>query len=299
MLRLTPCCGWAAALSLIALPAPTPAETIIYRFGGVDLPPPAEVVEADVTFRQMQWALLSPLRGGAQSHILTDGHIIGPWIYDPATNSAPELWRGTTELRAMFDDRSSTAWEASPYICGRLSGIRCEGPYGPPGVLSIGFVDPVFIERIRLISGGVGQSADPLTVVRNLGISAFPVPQEGDLIPHLPFLVEIRGNQERTLTAEMATELPSAEVQFAFGEHQQPWDITEIEIYARGVAKRASYTSNMLDFGRPGVWGWASRRPGRASSARPSACPRAAEADRPGTARRPPASVSPPGRPTS
>ena len=38
-------------------------------------------------------------------------------------------------------------------------------------------------------------------------------------------------------------------------DHARPWKIGEIQIFARGVAGKATYTADILDFGQPAVWG--------------------------------------------
>ena len=44
-------------------------------------------------------------------------------------------------------------------------------------------------------------------------------------------------------------------MQVAISEHREDWEVNEIEVYAKGLVKKASYTSNILDFGQPMAWG--------------------------------------------
>ena len=239
------------ALLLIAVPELSAAVTI-YRFGGGDLPRPAEGDSAGVVFRQMDWGALDASEGGALSSVYIDDAVIGPGRLDRGRNVAPLLWKGEPRLAALFDNDPGTVWRAREYECGDSFATRCEGGYGSFGVINIDLSDKILIDHIQVLSGS---SDNRFSVVKNVGISISPSRLGGNPTLLQPFLVEVRDNDERLLDLEISAEQASAAVQIALGSHSQPWEIAEIQIFASGVAGRASYTANIIDFGRPAVWG--------------------------------------------
>ena len=244
--------GWALVLSLGLLPESSPGVTI-YRFGGGDLPAPEASEAAGVEFLQMEWGEISAEAGGEQAGIRMEKGAIGPRKLDPAANVAALIWKGDRSLEQLFDNHPETAWIAEAYECGDTFASRCEGRYGQRGVLNIDFADRVLIDRIRLLSGS---GDNPLETVRNFGLSLSPGRLGSDRTLLLPFLVEVLENEARTLEVELPADLPAASaLQIAMSDHGQPWRIGEIEIFARGVAARATYTADILDFGQPAVWG--------------------------------------------
>ncbi len=243
---------------LAVFPALSGAETTIYRFGGADLPPPADANRAGVRFRQMRWAEFDALKGGEAARVYMDEQVLSPWVYDPQVNSASMLWKPQSGLHALFDGDENTFWRSVSYECGMSVGTRCTDRYALPGVLNIEFADRVFVERIRLISGGIIEPLSPVNttkVVRNLGVSSFLLQlPEAETLLH-PFQVEVNENRAPLLDVEMTNEQPVAGMQLALGAHATEREITEIEIYARGVSRLASYVADIIDFGRPAVWG--------------------------------------------
>ena len=243
---------------LAAFPALSGAETTIYRFGGADLPRPPDASQAGVRFRQMGWADFDALRGGEATRVYLDEQVLSPWVYDPQVNSAARLWKTGSDLQALFDGDRNTLWRSIAYECGMSVATRCIDRYGLPGVLTIEFADRVFVERIRLISGGIMTPMTPVNmakVVRNLGVSSFLLqPPEAETLLH-PFQVEVNENVAPLLDVEIRSDQPVAGLQLALGAHAREREITEIEIYARGVSRLASYVADIIDFGRPAVWG--------------------------------------------
>ena len=239
-------------LSLGLLPESSPAVTI-YRFGGEDLPPPAESARDEVEFLRMDWGEISPEGGGEQEGIRVEKGAIGPRKLDPATNVAALIRKGDPSLDLLFDNHPGTAWIAEAYECGDTFASRCEGRYGRRGVLNIDFADRVLINRIRLFSGS---RDNPLETLRNFGLSLSPTRLGSDRTVLLPFLVEVLENEDRRLELELPADLPAASsLQIAMSDHARPWSIGEIQIFARGVAGKATYTADILDFGQPAVWG--------------------------------------------
>ena len=240
------------ALLLIAVPDLSSGATI-YRFGGGDLPRPTEGDSTGVVFRQMDWGDLDASAGGARSNVHIDDMVIGPGRLDRGRNVAPLLWKGDPRLAALFDNAPRTVWTALEYECGDSFATRCEGGYGSFGVINIDLIDNILIDRILLLSGG--SDSNPLSIVKNVGISVSPSRLGSNPTLLQPFLVEVRDNDARLLDLEISAEQTSSAVQVALSSHGQPWEIAEIQIFATGVASRASYTANIIDFGRPAVWG--------------------------------------------
>ena len=242
---------------LAALPALSGAETTIYRFGGAGLPRPPDASRTGVRFQQMGWEDFDVLNGGEATRVYMDG-VISPWVYDPQVNSAARLWKSQSGFQALFDGDRNTLWRSVAYECGMSFATRCIDRYGLPGVLTIEFADRVFVERIRLISGGIPGPMSPVNtakVVRNLGVSSFQLqPPEAETLLH-PFQVEVNGNVAPLLDVEIRSDQPVDGLQLALGAHAREREITEIEIYARGVSHQASYVADIIDFGRPAVWG--------------------------------------------
>ena len=242
---------WVLVLSLGFLPESLPAVTI-YRFGGEDLPPPAESTDAGVEFLQMDWKV-SAESGGEQAGIRMEEGAVGPRQLDPGRNVAALIWKGDPSLELLFDNHPGTAWTAEAYECGDTFASRCEGRYGPRGVLNIDFADRVLINRIRLFTGS---RDNPLETVRNFGLSLSPTRLGSNRTVLIPFLVEVLENEDRRLELEFPDDLPAASaLQIAMSDHARPWTIGEIQIFARGVAGKATYTADILDFGKPAVWG--------------------------------------------
>ena len=247
-----------AAVFLAAFPALSGAETTIYRFGGADLPRPPDASRTGVDFRQMRWEDFDALKGGEATRVYMDEQVLSPWVYDPQVNSAPRLWNTRSGFQVLFDGDRNTLWRSVAYECGMSVATRCIDRYGLPGVLTIEFVDRVFVERLRLISGGIPMPMSPVNtarVVRNLGVSSFLLqPPEVETLLH-PFQVEVNGNVAPLLDVEIRSDQPVAGLQLALGAHAREREITEIEIYASGVSHLASYVTDIIDFGRPAVWG--------------------------------------------
>ena len=73
--------------------------------------------------------------------------------------------------------------------------------------------------------------------------------------PFAPWIVEVRDNREQILDIPIPPHEQVEFVQVTVGEHNEDWDVHEIEIYAKGFVEQATYISNILDFGQPMAWG--------------------------------------------
>jgi hypothetical protein len=231
------------------------AEAVtIYRLGGEWLPPPAETEQQGVEFRQLSWSQVGEAGGLVRLQIPAG---ITPLQY---TESVPlELSRFNSSSRTMrplydrdFTDCGlCTSVDLRGYLCGVRNAI-CRGRYGLQGTINIDLGDRVLLDRIRI------HSSDELgrAVLGDFGLFLSTVPLGTDRTPRSPLAMEFSNNLEADLELkDLPDEVRMAAVQLAVAEHDPPVTIHEIEIFARGPASHAEYTSDIIDFGQPAVWG--------------------------------------------
>jgi hypothetical protein len=73
--------------------------------------------------------------------------------------------------------------------------------------------------------------------------------------PFSPHLVEVRDNREQVLDIPIPPHEEAGFVQITLGEHNEDWEVHDIQVFAKGFVKRSTFTSNIIDFGRPMAWG--------------------------------------------
>ena len=236
---------------------------VIYRLGGEALKPPPEADREGVEFIQLNWAALDPSRGGKAIDLDIDPASIRPLERDPNFNIAPEIEaHGGEHLRPnvnveVWDGDVGTAWVAASYLCGALSRFFCVDDFGRQGTANINLGSPYLVDRVRIISG----LTDPSKIVRTFRIYIAPeLPWKNRSLidhppPYSPWVVEVRDNREQIIDVPIPPQEGTTFVQVAASEHSEDWEVNEIEIYAKGLVKKASYISNILDFGRPMAWG--------------------------------------------
>ena len=260
------------SLSLWASFAAGPASgLVIYRLGGEALAPPPEAGHEGVEFIQLNWTDFNPPLGGAAIDLDIDTAAIRPLERDPNFNIAPGIEaNGGEHVRPnvnveVWDGDVSTAWVAASYLCGALSRFFCVDDFGRQGTANINLGSPYLIDRIRIISG----LTDPSKIVRTVRIYIAPeLPwKKRSLIdhppPYSPWVVEVRDNREQIIDIPLPPQEGTTFVQVAASEHREDWEVNEIEVYAKGLVKKASYISNILDFGQPMAWGdlrWSGRQ---------------------------------------
>ena len=236
---------------------------VIYRLGGEALKPPPEADREGVEFIQLNWAALDPSRGGKAIDLDIDPASIRPLERDPNFNIAPEIEaHGGEHLRPnvnveVWDGDVGTAWVAASYLCGALSRFFCVDDFGRQGTANINLGSPYLVDRVRIISG----LTDPSKIVRTFRIYIAPeLPWKNRSLidhppPYSPWVVEVRDNREQIIDVPIPPQEGTTFVQVAASEHSEDWEVNEIEIYAKGLVKKASYISNILDFGRAMAWG--------------------------------------------
>lgn len=243
-----------AAALVLALWAPRAGAVTIYRLGGEWLPPPPEVGRPGVDFRQLSWSSLGEV--GATSR-LRIGQGIGPVEHTAAAPLTLRIFNDAyLSLRPLYDRDDSLcglcgSFDALHYLCGVRSAI-CRGAYGLQGTINIDLGDRVLLDEIHLHSGDALGRA----ILADFGLSFSAEPLGTDRTPRSPFPLEVRGNTEADLVLSgLPDHVRMAGIQLAIAEHSSPVTIREVEVYARGPASHAAYTSDIMDFGRPAVWG--------------------------------------------
>jgi len=267
----TPAAGWmpmpvaclAMVITLHILVVAAEAVTI-YRLGGEWLPPPEEVGQPGVDFQQMSWTRVGDAGSLTRLRI---GRGISPLRY---TASGPlrltEFNASPRTLRPFYDRDDSQcgfceSFEVLGYLCG-ISNAVCRGSYGLQGTVNIDLGDRVLLDQIRIHSGDeLGRQ-----ILEDFALFFSAAPLGTDRAPRTPVSVEIRDNSDANLVLSgLPDQVRTASIQFAVAEHENPVTIREIEIYAHGPTSRAVYTSDIVNFGRPAVWGglrWGLRKAG-------------------------------------
>ena len=244
---------------------------VIYRFGGEALEPPPEASGKEVEFIQLSWTDLDPSLGGETVDLDLDAAAIRPLERDPNFNIAPGIEEhGGEHVKPnvnveVWDGDVSTAWVAASYLCSALSKLLCVDDFGRQGTANINLGSLYLIDRIRIISG----LTDPSKIVQTFRIYiTSELPWKNSRLvahppPYSPWVIEVRDNREQILDVPIPAHEDVEFVQVAVGEHGEDWEVNEIEIYAKGLVKKASYISNILDFGQPMAWGdlrWSGRQ---------------------------------------
>ena len=238
---------------------------VIFRFGGEAQEPPPEVDSGEVEFIQLSWTDLDPSLGGETVDLNIEAAALRALKRDPTFNIAPGIEeRGGSHIRKqtngqVWDGDTSTFWVADRYLCAEFEEknyfLSCVDDFGTPGTANINLGALHLIDRIRVISG----LTDPSKTVRSVRIhlneerpsqAVYQHPH-----PYVPSIVEVRDNREQILDIPIPPYDKAGFVQVAIGEHNENWDVHEIEIYAKGFVEQSTYISNILDFGQPMAWG--------------------------------------------
>jgi len=240
---------------------------VIYRFGGQDLPRPEEANEPGVDFVQLPWTDLDPAAGAEIFDLELRPEAIASLHRDPTVNLAPTAEQLGGEfieppLNAhVWDADTSTVWKTTPYLCGEFLAyyLTCTDGFSNLGTANITLSSLYQIDRIRILSG----LRNPGAIVQNLRVFLAPrIPRKYFDPPPVfsPWVVEVRDNREQVLDILLPPNSNVGFVQVALQEHTDPWEVHDIHVYARGFASRSTYTSTILDFGRPMAWGQLSWR---------------------------------------
>ena len=249
----------------------------IYRFGGEDLPPSQEADNVGVNFIQLGWSNIDASLGGKASNLIMDSKGVRPLQYDPQVNMVPQAReRITKEIGCEYeisgkalDGNLNTGWTTDSYICNEYTGpirkLFCdEFGFGGLGRVALDLGGLFLIDRIRIVSGLTNQQS----VVKDFRISLFPpgIPFKpsyceglaGSSLPSgaIPFTIDIKDNTQPFRNVIIPLDHQKARaLRVTVGEHFLPWEVAEIEVYVRGVVDKATYISNIIDIGRPAVWG--------------------------------------------
>ena len=267
---------WLLILLCVGLGPGDAAGLIIHRFGGQSLPPPVEAGSDGVEFVQHNWSDLEASRGGQALRLYMDETSIGALKHDPQVNIAPTVGeRDGKIVRADFmaeviDGDHNTMWVSERWICAEFpaeaygGALKCDDDYIHFGTINIKLGGRFLLDRIRIVSG----LATLGSVVRNFRVSLLEeAPKESiyqsQLRPIRPYIVEVRNNREQYLEVPIPSDKKTEFLQVAVGEHNEAWEVNEVEIYARGFEDKSTYISDILDFGAAAAWGdlrWSGRR---------------------------------------
>lgn len=262
---------------LLALTASPAAALVIYRIGGQDLPPPSRADAAGVQFVQRGWQDLDVDAGAVVEDLDLSREAIRALRRDPGANIVPGIEaRGGSipggSVKAVWDGDASTVWAAELYVCSQFSrgeaGRGCIDEFGTPGTATVVLDGLYRLHHVRVVSG----LRDPSRIVAavRVFVSRQPPPTYNPaygLPPFTPWLVEVRDNREPVLDIPIPSPQEVGFVQVAIAEHDDPWDVHEIGVYAEGYVARSTWVSNVLDLGRPMAWGqvrWSGQRDGDA-----------------------------------
>ena len=238
---------------------------VIYRFGGETLDPPPEIDSEEVEFIQLSWTDLDLSLGGETIELDIDAAAIRALKRDPTFNIAPGIEeRGGSHIRKqtngqVWDGDTTTFWLAERYLCAEFEErnyfLSCTDDFGTPGTANLNLGVLHLIDRVRIISG----LTDPSRIAQNVRIhlneeqpsqATYQHPR-----PYSPWVVEVRDNREQILDIPIPPHDRAGFVQVTIGEHNEDWEVNEIEVYARGFVEQSTYISNILDFGQPMAWG--------------------------------------------
>ena len=264
--KLLGLCWWILVLGIALKPGDS-SGLIIYRWGGESLDPPPEF-EADpdkVDFRQLSWLDLGDV--GETFQLDMDVAGIRAMEHDPDFNIAPFVEaNGGASVRPqvngmVWDGDTSSVWLADRYLCREFRAanyfIKCDFDFGTPGTANIDLGLFYTLDRIRIVSG----LRDPAGVVRGLRVHLSPeVPRASTHHPppYDPFIVEVRDNRESFLDVWLPPHGQVRFLQVALQEHNDDWNVSDIEVYAKGFFDRSIYTSeaiNFEEFGGDAAWG--------------------------------------------
>lgn len=247
---------------------------VIYRFGG-SAEAPADAQLAGVSFVHIPWSDLESAGGAQGTDLDLRADRIGSLRRDPTVNIAPTVNQFGGEyvrppiVDQVWDADPTTVWDTTPYLCAKFAAsyLTCTDDFGTLGTANILLGSHYQIDRIRLLSG-ISNPERTVSAVRVFLGRTIP---DGDGLsippPFSPWAVEVRDNRQQVLDIPMPPNDDVGFVQVAIKEHTNSWAIHDIEIYARGFAKRSVYTTGVLDMGRPMAWGemhWQGTRGDRA-----------------------------------
>jgi len=256
--------GWVLCLAVVLLVGEA-SGLVIYRFGGEGLDPPPEAGNTGVEFIQLDWENLDSGLHGQAVDVAINASGVRPQKRDPSFNITPSIeTQGGNAIRPqtngqVWDGDTGTTWIADRYLCAEFSEsnyfLFCEDDFGTPGTANIFLGTPHIIDRIRIISGLNDQSKTVQAARVFIGAELTRQAVYHHPRPALPWLVEVRDNRDQVLDIPIPSHEAVEIIQVTLAEHNESWEVHEIEIYAKGFVDQAAYISNIIDFGRPMAWG--------------------------------------------
>lgn len=249
----------ASAVLVLACAATPTAALDIHRFGGS-----GDSTSAGPGVRLVRHGWNHEATGAAFELDISDERIAA-LRRDPTVNVAPSVgdaggiyWHGSKN-GAVWDGDTSTVWTNDPYLCAKTFSLHlvCVDDFGSLGTISVILGSLFQVERIRIKSGLRDRSrvVQGVRVFTSVDPPGYPWSAANPVPPQHRWEAEVRDNRAQILDIELPDVREAGFVQVALQEHTDPWDVHEVEIYARGFVRRSTWTSDALDLGQPMAFG--------------------------------------------
>ena len=243
------------------------AALTVYRIGGSDLPTPELASVEGVEFVQVEWGDTDDeLHGRTELMDVAAGRI-APRQLDPTVNLTPLLpqadflgeilyltWIGW----GGFNDDDEFIWDGDPNTAYLGDGrFASHGPNTKNLIFDFGGL--FFIDRVKFYPRPIHQT-DRFVERFIIGASdgdpfkdanrELRAGSRGDFVA-FDVVHSIRDNTQPIIDVKMPDE-PIRKVLFRAPENIRGiWELAELEIYGSGFAPFSSYTSNIIDLGKP------------------------------------------------
>ena len=260
----------------------------IYRLGGEDRPPPAEVQRGEADFKQLSWAAVDPLLGGRTEAIAVDSAGMGPLVFGPNDNIGPTIWQRNGSVLTQGFQGYGVLKETELVVDGNRDTIfdvfgreYSEGIYGKTFLIDLGGLFAVDRVRFSPRQGFEDRVVDSFYIMTNVEeISTeeaktiqFPysAPSYGSGGPVAPgwvqqdmlralnlvFTIVAEGKENQQPVVERSLpKIPIRRLVLWVPDQEKPWEIAELEIFAKGYVPEAAYVSNLIDLGASSSLGW-------------------------------------------
>ena len=249
----------------------------IYRLGGEDLPPPAEVQRGEADFRQLSWAAVDPVAQGRTEGVVMESSGIAPLFFGPDENIGPSIWqrRGSllvegyggygvnNEADLVVDGDRATVFD----VVGEAEYLGGAVTTGKTFLIDLGGLFAVDRVRFSPRQGFEDRVADSFYIMTNVEeISteeakevSLPLFIQQDMLRalNLVFTIVAEGKENQQPVVERSLpKTPIRRLVLWVAAQTKPWEIAELEIFAEGYVPQAGYVSNLIDLGTSSSLGW-------------------------------------------
>ena len=209
------------------------------------------------------WEESTTLSGASTFQLGIDGGGIRVPEVDVSLNLAPlGPPLAYNKHEALFDNDPETTWRDLGFTCAGLPSNTpwnsCDGIYFHLTTSEVDLGAQYPVDRVVIMSG---LNAPGLTL-RDFSIFLSPeLPTDGlrccpVSAPVLrPFAAEVRDNREQVREVRLPGLQPMRFLQIAVGEHEEGWEIHDVQVFGKGFVESATYLSNIIEFDGPVAWG--------------------------------------------